>query len=217
MMKVKPANPILALLSVLFLMSCDSPDPGVNSTRGLTGSGLVEVRELEGVWWFITPDGEPFFSMGVNHAITPPMWLRSYNRDNTAKMFGKDILKAKGDWWQEGNEQASGAEIKWLRHIEMRMKEWNFNSFGMHFYGLDHSLIAPKFYYTAEIKLMKYNTAMRPGDEWPDVFSESFTKRADAEARKVCAEHKEKFKIAGVLFHRRGGLDGILPGSEGGL
>lgn len=108
MMKVKLPVPALSLLSFEILMSCHSKS---------AGSGFVEVRELDGAWWFISPEGEPFFSMGVNHAITPPMWLGSYNRDNTAKMFGKGMLNAKGDWWQEGNEQASEAEIKWLRHI----------------------------------------------------------------------------------------------------
>ncbi len=203
MMKVKLPILILSMSSIVFQMSCQSKS---------AGSGFVEVRELDGVWWFISPEGESFFSMGVNHAITPPMWLRSYNRNNTAKMFGKGMLNAKGDWWQEGNEQASEAEIKWLRHIEMRMEEWNFNSFGMHFYGLDHSLIAPEFYYTAEIKLMKYHTAMRPGDEWPDVFSEAFTERADAEARKVCAKHKNNPKLLGYYFTDEAAWMGFFRG-----
>lgn len=85
MMKVKLPVPVLSLLRFVILMSCHSKS---------AGSGFVEVRELDGAWWFISPEGEPFFSMGVNHAITPPMWLGSYNRDNTAKMFGKGMLNS---------------------------------------------------------------------------------------------------------------------------
>ena len=45
-------------------------------------TGFVRVKEIEGVWWFVSPTGEPFLSLGVNH-IEPHLWLGPYNREHT--------------------------------------------------------------------------------------------------------------------------------------
>ena len=155
--------------------------------------------------------------MGVNHAITPEMWLRSYNRENTARLFGEGILEAKGDWWQDWDEQTSDAERRWLRQIEAWMREWHFNSFGMHFYGLEHKEIDPRFYYTAEINLMKYNTAMKPGDEWPDVFSDEFARTVDREAQEVCGKHRDNPQLLGYYFTDEAAWMGFFRGSNGSV
>ena len=55
MMKVKLPVPVLSLLSFVILMSCHSKS---------AGSGVVEVRELDGAWWFISPGGGALFFHG---------------------------------------------------------------------------------------------------------------------------------------------------------
>ena len=37
-------------------------------------TGFVRVEKIEGVWWFVSPTGEPFLSLGVNH-IEPHLWM----------------------------------------------------------------------------------------------------------------------------------------------
>ncbi len=33
----------------------------------LAATGRFRVEQVDGVWWFVTPDGRPFFSAGINH------------------------------------------------------------------------------------------------------------------------------------------------------
>ncbi|MDW8364749.1 MAG: hypothetical protein RMK49_02765, partial [Abditibacteriales bacterium] len=38
----------------------------VGITHAQTPSGYYSVAQRDGVWWFVAPDGKPFFSLGVN-------------------------------------------------------------------------------------------------------------------------------------------------------
>ncbi len=62
-------------------------------------------------WWFITPEGEPFFSIGLNHIDPSPL-----------------RYLATGDLWQRkyGNSME-----RWLKEaVAPDLREWGFNSVG---------------------------------------------------------------------------------------
>jgi len=63
-----------------------------------------------GRWWFITPDGEPFWSIGMNHI------------DSAALRFPE----SGGVWEREfGNSME-----RWLRAVARDLREWGFNTVG---------------------------------------------------------------------------------------
>ncbi len=129
----------------------------------------------------------------MNHAIEPNLWLQSYNAENSVGLFGKEFENV----WKEPNSDACR---KWLRQIETWMREWNFDAFGMHFQALEHHLISPDLYHTDQIRMMKYHTAMQPGDEWPDVFSQKFSVLVDRTAKLVCERSCDKGNLLGYYF-----------------
>jgi agarase len=118
----------LALNQVDFLdRNCDAFDDGISNDScigrdrwgGWTGvertaTGRFRVEEVDGVWWFITPDGHGFFSAGVNNVnpngdFSPPIGTRPY-QDNILALYGTK------EAWQEVTYD--------------RLQRWNFNTVG---------------------------------------------------------------------------------------
>lgn len=153
----------------------------------------IGLQQKEGVWWLVSPKGKPFFSIGVNHAVDPNLWLQPYNKENTAKLFGEEIKTA----WRTPDAEASK---KWLSQIEDWIREWKFDAFGMHFRGVNNAHISPDLYYTDQIRLMKFHPSMKPGDPWPDVFSDAFVQKVDNTAKAVCEKNKNKPNLLGYYF-----------------
>lgn len=71
-------------------------------------TGFVRVEEIEGVWWFVSPTGEPFLSLGVNH-IEPHLWMGPYNRQHTIARYGPDFILPDGRFNPDGD-----AARKWI-------------------------------------------------------------------------------------------------------
>ena len=73
---------IFLLFSFLTTLGCggDSPNarnsaPVTESAQQLIGQeGFFRLAQADGVWWLVTPEGERFFSIGVNH-IDPNLLL----------------------------------------------------------------------------------------------------------------------------------------------
>ena len=94
--------------------SCLGPDRwGGHTGIESTASGRFRVEEIDGVWWFITPDGHAFFSAGVNSvtqgAFSPPIGTNPY-QDNILALYGNE------DVWREVSFE--------------RLERWNFNTVG---------------------------------------------------------------------------------------
>jgi len=72
---------------------------------------FFRVKKINGVWWFITPEGRPFISKGV----TDVNYLGANLTDDS---FHQLIVS------KYGNEE------KWVESSLARLKEWSFNSVG---------------------------------------------------------------------------------------
>jgi len=127
---------------------------------GLTGAGMaaeatgyVQVKQIDGVWWFIGPDGKKFVSMGVNH-IEPHLWLAPYNKEATLKRYGQDMVSGDGHF-----DTNSTAARKWIdRQVEI-CEDLHFNTFGKHTHPtISASLYDDKVYYVLSLE-----TAPSPG------------------------------------------------------
>ncbi|MFA0742841.1 MAG: hypothetical protein DFNUSKGM_002973, partial [Candidatus Fervidibacter sacchari] len=77
-------------------------------------TGFFRTEQVNGVWWFVDPDGHLFISKGVNHVS-----------------FGGDHCPALGYSPYNRNVQAKyGSEEKWAEATANRLKEWGFNTIG---------------------------------------------------------------------------------------
>ncbi len=82
----------------------------VKTTQTAT-KGYFTLGRRNDRWWLVTPEGKPFFSIGLNHI--DPATLR----------YPENI-----DLWRE---KYGGSTIKWIRDsVAPNLKEWGFNSIG---------------------------------------------------------------------------------------
>ena len=85
-------------------------------------TGFVRVQEIDGVWWFISPEGERFVSMGINH-VEPHLWLAPYNKAATLKRYGADMVDENGCFNTDGP-----AAKKWIDQQLVMSRDLNFAS-----------------------------------------------------------------------------------------
>ena len=74
----------------------------------MAGSYTIEKRD--GRWWFITPDGAPFWSIGINHI------------DSAALRFAE----SDGVWEREFDN----SHERWLGAVADDLRDWGFNTMG---------------------------------------------------------------------------------------
>lgn len=179
---------ILILLSTLLPWQSNSAD---------AGSGFVRVEQVDGVWWFINAEGEPFVSIGVNH-VEPHLWLAPYNKEATLERYGADLVDANGHF-----DTNSVAAKEWIdRQVEIT-DALHFNTFGVH----THHTIDPALYSDQVYHLARLNTAPLAG--WrerngegprPDVFSEDFRRFVEQRVKEVTARHKNSHNLIGYIY-----------------
>lgn len=102
---------------LLMLLACSSPEP-LDSTpctfEEPGGSGLFEVVELCGRWWFVHPEGGRFWSAGVNSA-TP-----SGSRNGVTGEYA----------YAQTVAEVYGSEEAWGEATVPRLEGWGFNTAG---------------------------------------------------------------------------------------
>ncbi len=162
-----------------------------------TGNRCIRVEKANGVWWFVSPEGEPFVSLGVNH-IEPHLWMGPYNIGNTVLRYGDDFVLPDGRF----NPDGDGAR-KWIdRQVEV-CRSLHFNTFAKH----THPSIPPRLYQDQIYYVASFETA--PLGRWrqdkgespmPDVFSADFEGHLRGKVREVCEVHGNSPNLLGYLF-----------------
>lgn len=183
---------LFATCFAIHFVSGDEPN-----SMSLDATGFVHVKQIDGVWWFIGPDGNRFVSLGVNH-IEPHLWLASYNKEATLKKYGSDMVDADDRFDTHGN-----AAKKWIdRQVEI-CKELKFNTFGKHTHpAISADLYKNQIYYIASLETAPLagwieRKGMGPR---PDVFSRDFAVFLEKRVREVCDQHKNNSKLLGYLY-----------------
>ena len=91
------------------LLSFESSEAATQTTQ-LNAKGFFAVGQRNGRWWLITPEGQPFFSIGLNHIDSATLRYRE-----NARL-----------WW---DKYANSME-KWLKQVRSDLLEWGFNTVG---------------------------------------------------------------------------------------
>jgi len=101
----------LAALTVIArpLLSFESSEAAAQ-TMHVNAMRFFTVGQRNGRWWFITPEGRPFFSIGLNHI------------DSATLRY-----KENAHLWRD--KYANSME-KWLKQVRSDLIEWKFNTVG---------------------------------------------------------------------------------------
>ena len=83
----------------------------VTKTTQSEPDGFITLGQRDGHWWLITTDGNPFFTMGINHI------------DPASLRYPENI-----HIWRD---KYDGNTLKWLKEsVAPNLKDWGFNTVG---------------------------------------------------------------------------------------
>jgi hypothetical protein len=175
----------------------DSDRDSYGATRHIrsTGTGFFRVERIDGRWWFVSPEGHGFISMGINHldlaALKYPdnvhIFRERYQSD-TETFIRKGISEPLRNWgfntigWTQ--ECVGGVWMdpkRPLRHSH----EWTYHQFKVA--GL------PYVYNFVFAEIERFNFA----SYYPDLFDEDFENWADYLARSVCVDMAQEPLLLG--------------------
>ena len=91
------------------LISLKSSKAAVKTTQ-INAEGFFTIGQRNGRWWFITPEGKPFFSIGLNHI------------DSATLRY----IENAHIWW----EKYANSMEKWLKKVRSDLLRWGFNTVG---------------------------------------------------------------------------------------
>lgn len=158
------------------------------------GSGFFTLAQRCGRWWLITPDDEPFFSLGLNHIDPSPL-----------------RYPANGDLWQR---KYGNSIERWLKEsVEPDLCRWGFNSVGwtqeVVTRGLTNHRHSRAFTFEEYQWLgLPYCHQLPFADfhQWdaevrhPDFGSAEFAAWCDYVARETCSRMKDDPKLIGYFY-----------------
>ncbi len=164
------------------------------AARAASQSSFYTLAQRQGRWWLITPEGKPFFTIGLNHIDPSPLRYES-----------------NGDLWQRkyGNSME-----KWLKEsVAPDLKAWGFNSVGWTQEVFTRGLTNHR--HSRAFTLEEYQWLGLPychqlpfadfhqweaETRYPDFKSPEFAEWCDYVAREHCARMKDDPKLIGYFY-----------------
>ena len=151
-------------------------------------------EQRNGHWWFVTPEGQPFWSIGMNHI------------DSATLRYGES-----GDAWQS---RYGNSEERWLRErVAPDLREWSFNSIGWvqevvtrcptnHRHSWNFTFEHYQWLDMPYCHLLPFTETHQWEVEtcYPDVFTQDFEEWCDYVARKECARMADDSKLIGYFY-----------------
>ena len=160
---------LLSLLTGITLTAADGRDlfGGWRSVHG-QATGFFHPQQVDGVWWLVTPDGNGFFSKGVNHI--------SYKADHSPALGFSPYARLTAEKY--------GSPGAWAEVTALRLRTWGFNTVGA---WSSRETFKQRMPYTLIL-----NLAASAGANWQegrvaDVFSPKFAEGIRRQAQRLCA------------------------------
>lgn len=75
------------------------------------GVGFFRIQQVDGVWWFVDPEGHLFFALGTDHANYFVHWCEKLGYAP----------------YHENMKRKHGSEEAWAKETVERLKSWSFN------------------------------------------------------------------------------------------
>ncbi|MEM8717062.1 MAG: agarase, partial [Cyanobacteria bacterium P01_G01_bin.4] len=153
--------------------------------------GFFTLGKKDNHWWFITPDGDPFFSIGLNHI--DPATLR----------YAENI-----DLWRD---EYGGSTLQWIeKSVRPNLHRWGFNSVGW-----VQEVTVRQWQHSRCFTIDEYRRLSMPychllpfteAHQWEqhtthyDFRSEDWREWCNYVARSHCAEHAEERNLIGYFY-----------------
>ena len=167
--------------------------------------GFFALGERNDHWWLITPDGEPFFTMGLNHI------------DPASLRYPENI-----DIWRE---KYGGSTIRWIKEsVAPNLKDWGFNTVGW-----VQEVTVRKWRHSRAFTVDEYRALDMPychllpfteSHQWEkhtvhyDFRSDDWKQWVDYVARSHCAELSDEPKPDWLLLQRLSDMDALEAGQR---
>jgi hypothetical protein len=155
-------------------------------------TGFFRVEQVDGRWWFVDPDGHPFFSTSSTGIGAGGGDARIQGREDYFKALPpRDLNSGRrgppGFYaWNLARRHGTEVQTKWADLALKRLEDWGLNTIG--------NWSDPRVW-DAHKKAYQVNLGgwgMRDGYlGMPDVYSEEFVKVADKDAAAQCAPRKD--------------------------
>jgi hypothetical protein len=155
--------------------------------RQFEATGFFRTEHDGRRWWLVTPEGNAFLSLGINH-YHAGWWAQDYNRDHWMGEFGAE--RVYDDAWVEGRHARLARD---LDHLGL-------NSIGIHTGapgtgGMVTDIAAYVARYDP-VDIPHYKSDTGP-EKFPDVFSQEFDALCDARAREMVQPHADDPRVLG--------------------
>jgi len=134
--------------------------------------GFFRIEKSDGIWWWINPAGEPFFSVGINYVHQGPS-EEGYDADRPCYAAFR---------YYDSPE-------KWANDTVTRLREWRFNTLGAWCDPLLHESGMPY------VRVLHFGKDFKV--PWTDIFSQEFERIADKLAAELVAPYREDKTLLG--------------------
>jgi hypothetical protein len=183
----------ISIILTLFFTSVtvESIAQGKSKTTQINTEGFFTLGEVDSHWWFITPEGEPFFSIGINHI------------DPASLRYPENI-----HIWEE---KYNGSTLEWIKKsVKPHLEGWGFNTLGWEQEVTVKQWQHSRSFTNDELKALDMPYCrMLPFTEshqWEkhtvkyDFFSKDWIEWCEYVARSYCAEAKDDPNLIGYFF-----------------
>lgn len=177
------------LLSLILFMGCTSKNN--NKVSQVKSQDFFTLDSVDNHWWFITPEGEPFFSLGLNHI------------DPASLRYPENI-----HIWEE---KYNSSTTDWLvNSVRKNLMDWGFNTIGWEQEVTVMQWQHSRPFTNDELKALNMPYCrmlpLNEAHEWEkhtvhyDFFSDDWIEWCDYVARSYCAEVKDDPNLIGYFF-----------------
>jgi agarase len=167
-----PTRPLLAIAlcaAACAACSSDASAPGPPEPIHLAATGFFHTQQAGGRWWLVTPDGKPFYSLGVNHVTASSDTDEQTGQCPYCEAVAKDYPSTQA----------------WVDATVKRLQGWGFNTVGA---WSDDTTLG---------KQMPYTVLLDIGSGAADYFDPAFEARCAQVATSTVAARKDDRNLVG--------------------
>jgi glyoxylase-like metal-dependent hydrolase (beta-lactamase superfamily II) len=160
------------------------------SVTTIGAKGFFRLKKEKGVWWFLSPEGNKFVSLGINH-IEPVLLSSDTNKALFMEKYGNDLIGPGG----RPNNRGKAAQ-RWLEDSMNLVQQWGFNSLGVH-----NPIPQSRMPYVAKFRPARIDGWAGLNRQYMDPFAIETQKFIEERAEQWCARHKDDTMILGISLN----------------
>lgn len=166
----------------------------------MTQQRFFTVDRRQGHWWFITPDGEPFWSIGMNHIDSATLRYEDSGDVWRAK-FGNSHERWIKEQVAPDLREWGFNTIGWNQEVVVR-EDWNTENHAMHRHSRSWTFEEYQWADMPYCHLLPFAETHQWEVEtrYPDVFSQAFEDWCDHVARDQCGRMVDDPNLIGYFY-----------------